>query len=130
MHEPCHKTLAPYFLQGMQCCTQKCYHWAAIPESAQALEHVQQPSTMPELMDKPPPLSVESVLLFNVKSALQKQLNCSSGLKYSFHILQCHADTGKLLKDPVLSVGLRSICWELLHTFAYFSCIKKYVPNQ
>jgi len=43
------QTLAPYFLQGMQCCTEKCYLWAAIPESAWDLEHGQQSSIMPKL---------------------------------------------------------------------------------
>lgn len=56
------------------------------------------------------------LLLFSTCSSfLHTCMDCSSGLKYCFHILQCQADMAKFLKDPVLSIGLRIICWELLN---------------
>lgn len=46
-------------------------------------------------INNPTPSSGGFVLLFNGKSALQTQLNCSSGMKFNFHIVQCHADKVK-----------------------------------
>lgn len=58
------------------------------------LKHEHQSSILPEL-ENPHLLLGGSVQLFNGKSALQTQLNCSSGMKFNFHIVQCHADTVK-----------------------------------
>lgn len=84
------------------------------------LEHQHQLSILPELTT--PLLLRASVLLFNGKSALQTQLNCSSGMKFNFHIVQCHADTVKFCcKYWCEKYLLRT----LNHAIFHFFCITK-----
>lgn len=85
------------------------------------LEHEHQLSILHEVTN--PPSSRGSVLLFNGKSALQTQLNCSSGMKFNFHIVQCHADTVKFhCKYWYEKYLLRALIHAIFHTFF---CITK-----
>lgn len=116
MPEPRHKALAPVFCETCSAALKSVIIWKQYPSLGPgtwtAIKHS-------AWINNPTPSSGGSVLLFNGKSALQIQLNCSSWMKFNFHIVQCHADTVKFhSKFWCEKYLLRALNHAVFHTFS------------
>lgn len=115
MPEPHHKALAPVFCDACSAALKSVITWKQYPSLGPGTWTLIEHSAW---INKLTPSSRGSVLLFNGKSALQTQLNCSSGMKFTFRIVQCHPDTVKFYcKYWCEKYLLRALNHAVFHTF-------------